>query len=111
MRRSFTDRAEVLALPERLIMNCTGYGAKALWGADDLVPVRGQINWMPPQPEARYGLYYEQVYVLSRGDGLVVQYTGPNEDYGYGIADERPDRDEMRRAVATVGALFSGWAA
>ena len=111
VRRSFTDRAEVLALHERLIMNCTGYGAKALWGAGDLVPVRGQINWMPPQPEARYGLYYEQVYVLSRGDGLVVQYTGPNEDHGYGIEDETPDRDEMRQAVATVGALFSGWAA
>ncbi len=106
-RRSFGDRDEVLALPEPLLMNCTGYGAKTLWGADDLVPVRGQINWMPPQPEARYGLYYEHVYVLSRGDGVVVQYTGPNDDYGYGIEDERPDRAEMKRAVETVGSLFA----
>ncbi len=107
VRKSFTDRAEVLALPESLIMNCTGYGAKTLWGAEDLAPVRGQINWMPPQPEARYGLYHEDVYVLSRGDGVIVQYTGPNDDYGYGIEDETPDRDEMRRAVATVEPLFS----
>lgn len=107
VRKSFTDRAEVLALPESLIMNCTGYGAKTLWGAEDLAPVRGQINWMPPQPQARYGLYHEDVYVLSRGDGVIVQYTGPNDDYGYGIEDEAPDRDEMRRAVATVEPLFS----
>jgi len=111
IRQSFADRSQVLALPETTIMNCTGYGAKTLWGADELVPVRGQINWMPPQPEARYGLYYEQVYVLSRGDGVVVQFTGSNEDYGYGIEDETPDRVEMKRAVDTVGSLFSEWAA
>lgn len=109
IRAAFEDPAQVLALPQPLIMNCTGYGAKTLWGADELVPVRGQINWMPPQPEARYGLYYEDVYVLSRGDGVILQYTGPNEDYGYGIEDETPDRGEMRRAVATVGSLFTGW--
>ncbi len=108
VRRSFAERSQVLALSEDLIMDCTGYGAKALWGADELVPVRGQINWMPPQPEARYGLYYEDVYVLSRGDGLVVQYTGPNDDFGYGIEDETADLDEMRRAVRTVGSLFEG---
>lgn len=106
VRRSFADKSEILDLPESLIMNCTGYGAKALWGADDLAPVRGQINWMPPQPDARYGLYYEDVYVLSRGDGVIVQYTGPNDDFGFGIEDETPDQDEMRRALATVAPLF-----
>lgn len=111
VRASFGDRAQVLNLPENLIMNCTGYGAKALWGTDELVPVRGQINWMPPQPEALYGLYYDQIYVLSRGDGIVVQYTGPTDDYGYGVDDETPDREEMRRTVGKVGALFDGWQA
>lgn len=110
VRRTFDDKAEVLALPETLIMNCTGYGAKALWGAEELAPVRGQINWLPPQAEARYGLYYQDVYVLSRGDGVIVQYTGPNDDYGFGIEDETPDQKEMRRAIATVGTLFEGWA-
>lgn len=111
IRKTFETRAEVLSLPQPILMNCTGFGAKTLWGADELVPVRGQINWMPPQPEALYGLYYDQVYVLSRGDGIVVQYTGPNDDYGYGVEDETPDRDEMRQAVAKVGSLFKGWGA
>ena len=70
--------------------------------------MRGQINWMPAQPNAGYGLYFQDVYVLSRGDGLVVQYTGPTDDYGYGIENESPDRGEMSRAVATVGTLFTG---
>ena len=109
-RRVFADQAEALSLPESVIVNCTGYGAKALWGADELVPVRGQINWMPPQLEARYGLYYDKVYVLSRSDGVVVQYTGPNDDYGYGIEDETPDRVEMQRAMDRVAPLFAGWA-
>ena len=108
-RRVFADQAEALSLPESVIVNCTGYGAKALWGADELVPVRGQINWMPPQLEARYGLYYDKVYVLSRSDGVVVQYTGPNDDYGYGIEDETPDRVEMQRAMDRVAPLFAGW--
>nr|WP_070961201.1 FAD-dependent oxidoreductase [Hyphomonas sp. Mor2] len=108
-RRSFGDRAAALSLDQKVILNCTGYGAKALWGADDLVPVRGQINWMPPQPEARYGLFYGSVYVLSRSDGVVVQDIGPNDDFGYGIEDETPDRAEMRRALETVAPLFDGW--
>ena len=108
-RRVFADQAEALGLPETVIVNCTGYGARALWGAEELVPVRGQINWMPPQLEARYGLYYDEVYVLSRSDGVVVQYTGPNDDYGYGIEDETPDRAEMQRAMDRVAPLFSGW--
>lgn len=109
VQQSFQDRGEALRLAEPVLVNCTGYGAKALWGADELVPVRGQINWMPAQPNAGYGLYFQDVYVLSRGDGLVVQYTGPTDDYGYGINDETPDPDEMRRAVRTVAPLFEGW--
>ncbi|MEM9378184.1 MAG: FAD-dependent oxidoreductase [Pseudomonadota bacterium] len=110
IRQTFDDRAQVLALDAPVIVNCTGYGAKTLWGADELAPVRGQINWLPAQPEARYGVFYKSVYVLSRGDGLVLQYVGENDDYGYGIEDETPDPEEMRRAVETIAPLFSEWA-
>ena len=109
VRRVFNDQTEALSLEQSVIVNCTGYGAKALWGADELVAVRGQINWMPPQLEARYGLFYGNVYVLSRSDGLVVQYAGPNEDYGFGIEDETPNLEEMQRAIDEVAPLFAGW--
>lgn len=108
IRHAFPDRAAALGLPESVIINCTGYGAKTLWEADELVPVRGQINWMPTQPEARYGLYYNDVYVLSRGDGLVVQFVGSNDDFGYGIESERADPSETRAAIETIAPLFGG---
>ena len=106
-RRDFPDRAAVLALDAPVIINCTGYGAKTLWGAKDLVPVRGQINWLTPQRAAHYGLFYNGVFAVSRTDGVVVQQLGPNDDYGYGVADETPDAAETARALETLRPLFS----
>lgn len=106
VRRDFPDRASLTALAEPVIVNCTGYGARALVGDEGLVPVRGQINWFPAQPEARYCLYYRQVSAYSRRDGVIVQYSGDNDDFGYGIAAQIPDRDEALRAIAVLGPLF-----
>lgn len=107
IRRDFPDRRAVLALQEKTIVNCTGYGAKTLWDASDLAPVRGQINWMNAQPNALYAFFHGNVFVVSRRDGVVVQYVGPNDDYGYGNDDETPDRDEMEAAIAEVAPLFA----
>src|SRR3546814_12099097 len=41
--RSFAAPAEIAALPERLVFNCTGLGARALFGDTELQPVRGQL--------------------------------------------------------------------
>jgi len=109
VRQDFHDHNDVLDLSEPVIVNCTGYGAKKLWGADELEPVRGQINWLPAQAEATYGLFYKNVYVISRGDGLVVQYVGENDDFGFGIEDETPDPEELQTAVQTIAPLFAGW--
>lgn len=106
VRRDFPDLAAMLALKEKVIVNCTGFGAKTLMADERLFPVRGQINWLAPQLNARYGIFYNNVTALSRRDGLIVQYTGPNEDFGYGDAAETPDRDEMRQALATLAPLF-----
>lgn len=106
-KRTFPGRAAALALEEPVILNCMGYGAKAIWGDDSLVPVRGQIAWLVPQPEARYALWFDQVQAISRRDGLIVQYLGPNDDWGYDNADETPDRAEAERALATLRELYS----
>ena len=107
VRRAFPDRAAVLALPEPVIVNCMGYGAQAIWGDAGLVPVRGQIAWLLPQPEARYAVYYDGVNAISRRDGVVVQYLGPNEDWGYGDPDEAVDPAETDRALETVRRAFA----
>ncbi len=107
IRREFPAIADILALPEPVVVNCTGYGAKTLWGDQSLEPVRGQINWFTPQPNARYGLFYRDVSVVSRTDGMVVQYVGSNDDYGFGDDSETPDREEMAGTLETLAPLFA----
>jgi len=107
VRRDFPNHTSVLELPEPVIVNCTGYGAKTLWDDDSLSPVRGQINWLAPQLNARYGVFYRNVTALSRSDGVIIQYTGPNEDFGYGNDSEIEDRDEMVRALNTLRPVFT----
>ena len=69
--------------------------------------MRGQIGWLIPQPEVRYGLYYRDVGVLSRRDGIVVQALEGGDMKGYANADETPDRAESERAVAAIAPLFA----
>ncbi len=103
----FDSPADFARLAQPVIVNCTGYGARALLGDNSIVPVRGQIAWLAPQPEVQYGLYYRSVSILPRPDGLVVQYVGDSDMFGVGIADETPDRGEAERAIATVATLFN----
>jgi D-amino-acid oxidase len=103
----FHTPAELAALPQKVVINCTGYGARALWKDQTLTPVRGQLAWLIPQPEVTYGLYYSGVGVVSRRDGLIVQQSGPDESYGYGVDTETPDRAEAEAAVNTIARLYA----
>ena len=69
--------------------------------------LRGQVGWLAPQPEVDYGLFYRQVSLVPRPEGIVVQYVGDNEMFGYGSTDETPDRSETERAIAAVAPLFA----
>jgi glycine/D-amino acid oxidase-like deaminating enzyme len=104
----FHAPSEIAALPQKVVINCTGYGARALWGDTSIVPVRGQIGWLIPQPEMHYALLYKDVFVLPRRDGIVVQAVEGGDMKGYGNDHEIADRGETERAVATLGALFGG---
>jgi len=103
--RTFNAPADLTTLPEKIVINCTGYGAKALFEDKEMIPVRGQIAWLAPQPEANYGLHFRGVTVLSRPDGIVVQATR-NDMNGVGIDDETPDRDEANATIGLVAPLF-----
>lgn len=103
---TFDTPADLARLKQPVVVNCTGYGARALWKDETITPVRGQIAWLAPQPEVRYGVYYRHVSVLPRPDGIVVQQVGDSDMWGYGVADERPDRAEAEAAVATIAGLF-----
>ena len=104
--REFHTPSDLQTLPQKVIINCTGYGARALWKDDSLVPVRGQIAWLIPQPEVNYAVGYKGVNILSRRDGIVVQDGGIGEMEGYNDANETPDRPAAEAAVATAAELF-----
>jgi glycine/D-amino acid oxidase-like deaminating enzyme len=102
---------ELAQLPQKTIVNATGYGARALWKDESIVPVRGQIAWLIPQPDVSYGLMYKNVNVLARRDGIVVQDGGIGEMDGYNNTDETPDRAAAESAVQVVAELYRRMAA
>jgi D-amino-acid oxidase len=106
-RAEFHRPAELTGLKEKVVINCPGYGGRELWKDESITPVRGQIGWLIPQPELTYGVYYRDVNVLPRRDGIVVQALEGGDMKGYGNSDESPDRAESERAVAAIADLYS----
>lgn len=104
----FQSPSELTPLPEKVLINATGYGARALWKDESVVPVRGQIAWLIPQPEVNYGLLYQNTYMLGRRDGIVVQDWGKlGEMEGYNDTNEEPDRAAAESAVKVIADLYS----
>jgi hypothetical protein len=97
--REFFTPADFERLPEKTIVNATGYGARALLGDESIIPVRGQLAVLIPQPEITYGLSGEGFSVVPRRDGIVVQ-AGPKTDFGNATA--LPDRAEAEHAVQAL---------
>ncbi len=87
----FHDPSDLSKLKEKVIINCTGYGARALWKDESVIPVRGQIVWLTPQEGVHYGFYHDGVGVLARRDGIVVQDFGPDDSFGWNDANETAD--------------------
>ena len=68
--RNFLNRSEILSLDESVIINCTGLGAKALFDNEDLIPIKGQLLFMQPDPAIDY---------LTIGGGSGVTYMCPRK--------------------------------
>ncbi len=103
----FHTPADLLALPETVLVNCTGYGARALFSDHSLVPVRGQIGWLPVQPEAFYGVLWGPLNLLARRDGIVVQSSPQGEASGWNDDSEVPDPIETHEALNLVRRLYA----
>jgi D-amino-acid oxidase len=101
--REFTDPAELIGLPEPLIINCTGLGARDLFGDEDMVPVRGQLEVLLPQSEIDYILLPGNgLYMMPRSDGIVLGGSFENGDWS-----RDPDADTSRRIVGGHQDLFA----
>ena len=73
--REFPDLETILALPEPIVMNCTGLGAKALFHDEELMPIKGQLTVLLPQPEVDYITLTDDLYMFPRRDGILLGGT------------------------------------
>jgi glycine/D-amino acid oxidase-like deaminating enzyme len=78
--KEFRSREEIMRLPEPVVFNCTGLGARALFGDQKLRPVRGQLEVLLPQPEIDY-CYLSGGYMFPRRDGIILGGTWDHDDW------------------------------
>lgn len=103
----FHAPSDLSRLKQKAIINCTGYGARALWKDESIIPVRGQIAWLIPQAGVTYGINYKSIGVVARRDGIVVQEFGENDLFGFNDANEAPDHAAAVAAVALLAELYA----
>jgi D-amino-acid oxidase len=100
--RAFAAREQLLELPKKVLVNCTGLGAGALFGDEELVPVKGQLTVMLPQPEVDYAILYGDLYSFARRDGLLLGGT-----HQEGESSLEPDLAAKSRILAGHGRLHA----
>jgi hypothetical protein len=106
-RAEFQAPAQIAALGQKVVINCTGLGARALWKDETLTPIRGQIARLIPQADVHYGLGSRHILTVPRRDGLVVQSFAGGERKGYDDDNVTPDRAEAEAAVRTLAEAFA----
>jgi D-amino-acid oxidase len=79
--KEFKTREEVARLRENMIFNCTGLGARALFNDQKLIPVRGQLEVLLPQPEVDYCYLAAGSYMFPRRDGIILGGTWDHDDW------------------------------
>lgn len=97
--KEFRDRRELMRLPERVIFNCTGLGARALFNDQKLGPVRGQLAILLPQPEIDY-CYLGPGHMFPRHDGIVLGGTFDHDDWS--LAPRADQRDNIIAAHTKI---------
>lgn len=92
---------DIDALPERVVVNCMGLGAKAVFNDDELTPVSGQLSCLIPQPEVTYKLTTRGANLIARKDGI---YLGGNGIVGNW--DTTPSKEQTEKVVGILQKLM-----
>ncbi|TMJ88980.1 MAG: FAD-binding oxidoreductase [Alphaproteobacteria bacterium] len=111
-KRQFASRDDFAALRESIIVNCTGYGAKALMNDDDVVAKRGHLvvlrRTLPKQFYFFSGGCGNRriMYAFCRHSDIVVGGTVETGNDTEGIIES--DRARFDRILANARAMFDG---
>lgn len=93
----FEDTRDISRLSERVIVNCTGLGARDLFGDDELRPMAGQLTMLLPQPELDYAYSAWEggiLYMFPRRSSVVLGGTTDLD-----LADTHPSAAETARQL------------
>jgi D-amino-acid oxidase len=101
--RRFSGRSELASLGVPLVVNCTGLGAAELFDDRDVLPIKGQLVVLAPQPEVTYlTIGPGDLYMMSRADGVVLGGT-----HERGVWSLDPNPVEAERILNGHRKLFS----
>lgn len=99
--RTFETPRDLMTLDEPVVVNCTGLGARPLFGDDTLVPTKGQLTLLVPQPEVHYrtsgGITRHPgigIHMMPRADGIALGGTSERGEWSL-----EPDEEARRRIV------------
>ena len=101
--QEFSDIAEITTLPEPVVVNCTGLGSRALFSDTELIPIKGQLTFLLPQPEVNYIVLAGDLYMFPRRDGIVLGGTHVRGDWSL-----QPDLVAKNQILRGHSRLFSG---
>jgi glycine/D-amino acid oxidase-like deaminating enzyme len=101
--KELAGREQLPEIPEAALVNCTGLGAKALFGDDELEPVKGQLTFLLPQPEVDYIVITDGLYMFPRRDGILLGGTFEHGNWSLDV-----DEATRRRILDGHHALFEG---
>ncbi len=100
--QEFREIPDVARLPEPVVVNCTGLGAQALFSDSELIPIKGQLTYLLPQPEVNYIVLAGDLYMFPRSDGIVLGGTHVRGDWSLD-----PDLAAKSRVLDGHERLFS----
>jgi D-amino-acid oxidase len=100
---TFTTMNDILSKPpisQRIIVNCTGLGARDICNDPKVYPVKGQLAMLPAQPDLQY-LFCAPGYLFPRQDAVVV---GGTEETSF--KDDKPDINVCKMVLEHVRRAF-----
>ncbi|TDB60012.1 FAD-dependent oxidoreductase [Arundinibacter roseus] len=92
---------DIDALPEQVVVNCMGLGAKPVFNDEELTPVSGQLSCLIPQSDLQYKLSTKGANFIARKDGI---YLGSNGIVGNW--DTTPSKEQTEKVVSILQNLM-----
>ena len=73
--RDFQRLEDILSLPEPVIVNCAGLGSRALFGDEEIFPVKGQLTVLERQDAIDYVITGAGFYMMPRHNEILLGGT------------------------------------